>query len=123
LLGRLERGRPLRDLAEARRAIFEREAQMSTGMEKGVAIPHARTDAVDRLVCAVGLKPEGIDFGALDGQPSRIFVLSLSPKSASAPHVQFMAMISRTLGSDESRDRVLAATTAGELWTALLGSP
>ena len=121
LLGLLERRGLLRDGAEARNAIFEREAQMSTGMEKGVAIPHARTDAVDHLVCAVGLKPEGIDFGALDDQPSRIFVLSLSPKNAPAPHVQFMAMISRALGSDEGRDCVLSATTADALWVALLG--
>jgi len=121
LLGLLERQSLLHDPAEARQAIFEREAQMSTGMEHGVAIPHARTDAVDRLVCAVGLKPEGIDFGALDGQPSKIFVLSLSPKNAPAPHVQFMATISRALGSDEGRERVLAAKTADDLWKALLG--
>ena len=89
-------------------------------MENGVAIPHARTDEVDHLTCVVGLKKEGIDFDAMDGQPSSIFVLTLSPTKAAEPHIQFMSMISRILDED-GRDRVLAAETSDELWHALVG--
>jgi len=105
---------------EAHRAIMAREEQMSTGMEHGVAIPHARTDAVDRLVCAIGVKKEGIDFGSLDDKPSRIIVLTLTPTAGDAPHVQFMAMISRAL-DEAGRERILAARTADDLWKALVG--
>jgi len=85
------------DVAEARRALFAREESMSTGLVEGVAIPHARTSAVSRLVCAIGLKPEGMDFASLDGQPARLFVLTLSPENAPAPHVQFMAGLGQAL--------------------------
>lgn len=110
----------LKNVDTARRLIFDREKQMSTGMEKGVAIPHARTDVVDHLTCVVGLKKDGIDFEAIDGHPSRIFVLTLSPTQAAAPHIQFMSMISRIL-DEEGRERVLAAETPDELWHALAG--
>ncbi len=108
-------------LDDARDAILAREAQMSTGMEHGVAIPHARTDTVDHLICAVGVKRDGIDFGSLDGEPSRIFVLTLTPKSADAPHVQFMAMVSRAL-DETGRERLLCAETPDDVWDALVRS-
>lgn len=104
---------------EARAAILAREEQMSTGMEHGVAIPHARTDTVGELVCAIGVKRDGIDYGSLDNEPSTIFVLTLTPTSAAAPHVQFMALITRALNA-EGRVRALAATTKDELLDALL---
>ncbi|MBT3194720.1 MAG: PTS transporter subunit EIIA [Verrucomicrobia bacterium] len=108
-------------LDEARTAILAREEQMSTGMEHGVAIPHARTDCVRDLVCAIGVKRNGIDFESLDGEPSRIFVLTLTPKSADAPHVQFMAMVSRAL-DETGRELVLNASTQDDLWAALVRS-
>ncbi len=109
----------LRDRDEARTAVFAREDEMSSGIEHGVAVPHARTDAVDRLVCAVGLKKDGIDFGAADNEPSQIFVITLSPHRKSAPHCQFMAMVCRALDAD-GREHVLAASTADEVWRILV---
>ena len=104
---------------QVRAEIMEREQQMSTGLAHGVAIPHARTDAVGTLVCAVGTSITGVDFGAMDGKPSRIVLLSLSPRDKPAPHVQFMAMISRAL-DEEGRRRVLAAEDEKALWAALV---
>jgi Kef-type K+ transport system membrane component KefB/mannitol/fructose-specific phosphotransferase system IIA component (Ntr-type) len=118
LLSALDATGAIADLSVAREAIEAREAQMSTGMERGVAIPHARTDTVADLICVVGVKPSGIDFGSLDGEPSQIFVLTLTPKSADAPHVQFMAMVSRAL-NPVGRDKVLQAKTPDDLWNAL----
>jgi len=119
LLALVAHGGALSALHEARAAILEREAQMSTGMEHGVAIPHARTDTVSQLVCAVGIKRDGIDYGSLDGEPSTIFVLTLTPTAAAQPHVQFMALITRALNAD-GRQRALSATTKDELWDALV---
>jgi PTS system nitrogen regulatory IIA component len=110
----------LKNVDAVRGLIFEREKQMSTGMENGVAIPHARTDEVNHLTCVVGLKKNGIDFEAIDGRPSSIFVLTLSPTQAAEPHIHFMSMISRILDED-GRERVLAAETPDELWHALTG--
>jgi len=70
------------------------------------------------LVCAIGLKPEGLDFQAIDGLPTRIIVLSLSPKSGTAPHLQFLSAISQTL-DDSGRQRLLQCQTAAEMWQNL----
>jgi len=122
LLGLLVRNGLVNDRRAARKAIWEREESMSTGLQYGVAIPHGKTDAVDGLVCSVGLKKDGIDFDAMDGAPSRIFVLTLSPKSRPAPHVQFMSTISRLLDS-EGRERILSCETAREVYEALTVPP
>lgn len=111
----------LRSRDAAREAIMAREEQMSTGMEHGVAIPHARTDEVDELVCAVGTTPKGLEFGSLDGEPSRIFILTLTPRRADAPHVQFMATVCRFL-DDRGRELCLGAQTRDELYDVLVGT-
>lgn len=120
LLALIAHGGALEDVDAARAALLEREAQMPTGMEHGIAIPHARTDTVDQLVCAVGIHPRGVDFGSLDGEPSTIFVLTLSPPSASTAHVQFMSLVSKAL-DEEGRKRALAAPTREALHQALVG--
>jgi Kef-type K+ transport system membrane component KefB/mannitol/fructose-specific phosphotransferase system IIA component (Ntr-type) len=107
---------------EALRALRDREAVMSTGLEDGIAIPHAKTDAVDRLVCAVGLKPEGLEFDALDGAPTTILVLELAPRDAVAPHIQFMATVSHALNAP-TRRRLLASKTPADMLRVLTGSP
>jgi Kef-type K+ transport system membrane component KefB/mannitol/fructose-specific phosphotransferase system IIA component (Ntr-type) len=118
LLDRLTSQVELADPAGIREALIERERQMSTGMENGVAIPHIRTTQVDTLTCVLGTHTAGMNFDSLDGQPGHIFVLTLSPEHAAAPHIQFMAAVCRFL--DESgRKRVLDATDEAELWQAL----
>ncbi len=106
---------------KAKADLWDRESSLSTGMQYGIAIPHARTDGVNRLVCAVGIKREGMDFKSIDGEPSRIIVLILSPRHLSAPHMQFMAMISQALDK-KGRARILAAETPAALWKALAGT-
>ncbi|OQA28964.1 MAG: PTS system fructose-specific EIIABC component [Verrucomicrobia bacterium ADurb.Bin345] len=101
--------RDLKDKKEALRVVLERERKMSTGMQNGIAIPHGKTDRVDNLVAAVALKKSGVDFGSLDGQPSRIFVMTLSPDTRTGPHIQFLAEISRQLNDPAVRDRILQA--------------
>ncbi len=102
-----------------REAILERERQMSTGMEHGIALPHARTDAVRDLLCVIGVRREGIDFGSLDGAPSRIFVLTLTPEDGAARYLELMSMISRVL-DETGRKRVLGASSAEEMWNILV---
>lgn len=120
LMDRTRADRRVLDAEAALKALREREESLSTGMQHGIALPHARTDAVSSLVCAVGLKREGVDFDSIDGAPSRIFVLTLSPQSASAPQIRFMSSMSQVLGA-EGRQALLAADSPGEMFFALTG--
>ena len=118
LLDILHRNGMIKDRDEAVRAVWDREQSMSTGLQYGVAIPHGKTDTVRELVCAVGLKKTGIDYGSMDGQPSKIFILTISPKSKPAPHVRFMSVVSQVL-DDEGRARILSCKKRQELYRAL----
>ncbi len=115
-------GGGVRDRAAALAALLDREARMSTGMQHGMALPHAKTDAVDHLRAAVGISPEGIPFDSLDGEPARILIMTLSPLNRTGPHIQFLAEIGRLLSSPAARARVLAARTPAEL-LAILREP
>ncbi len=107
-----------KDAPQAIKAVLEREESMSTGMQYGIAIPHGKTDVVDDLVCAVGIKTEGIDFNAMDGKPSKIFFLTLSPTDKPAPHVHFMATVSQVLDK-QGREKILTCKTAEEIYKVL----
>lgn len=102
-------------------AVLEREAKMSTGMQNGVAIPHGKTEAVEELVASVGLHKEGVDFESMDGSPSHIFIMTLSPEKRTGPHIQFLAEISRTISQPAEREKLMAATTHGEIYEILTG--
>jgi mannitol/fructose-specific phosphotransferase system IIA component (Ntr-type) len=105
----------LKDRKEAERVVIDRERMMSTGLEKGIAIPHGKCESVDQLVVAIGLKPDGVDFDSADGELSKIFLLTLSPAGRSGPHIRFMAEISKLLQDDKLRSKVLAAQTSSEI--------
>ena len=89
----------VKDRAGAIEAAMEREALGSTGLEEGIAVPHGKTRAVDDLVLAIGVSPGGIDYGAMDGKPSRLFFLLLAPPDKAGPHLQALAEIARMVRS------------------------
>jgi mannitol/fructose-specific phosphotransferase system IIA component (Ntr-type) len=95
--------------------VLAHETGMSTGMEQGIAIPHAKSDAVDQLVACVGVSKRKIDFESLDRKPAQIFVMTLSPRDGTGPHVQFLAEISRLLKEAKFRKKILKAKTDEEL--------
>jgi mannitol/fructose-specific phosphotransferase system IIA component (Ntr-type) len=103
----LDRGMVLAD-------VLEREKAMSTGMEYGIALPHAKTDGIHDIAVAVGIKKEGVDFEAMDGQSSRLFIMVVSPKKASGPHVQFLAAIGAVLKDEALRNAIINARTIEE---------
>ncbi|MDR3013011.1 MAG: cation:proton antiporter [Chitinispirillales bacterium] len=97
-------------------ATMTREASMSTGMQHGVAIPHGRTDAVNKITMAVGLSKKGIDYKSIDGEPSTIVVLVLSPKDSESPHIQLLANIAALLNNEEMRAKLLQCRTQEETY-------
>lgn len=99
----------------ASEAIHKREAMGSTGLELGIAVPHAKTDAVKTLTVAIGVSPEGIDFGALDGKPSKLFFLMLAAPNQSGPHIEALAEIAKLSRSKSFLDALMNARTPEEL--------
>ncbi len=89
--------------------VFHREKMMSTGMAHSIALPHAKTDGVEELAVAIGIKKEGIDFGAMDGEKSRLIILIVSPKNASCPHIQFIAAVGSQLRDSNLCEEVINA--------------
>jgi PTS system nitrogen regulatory IIA component len=104
------------------KAILEREAKASTGLQHGVAVPHGKTNVVGtELVTALAFKQEGVDFASLDGEPSRIFVMTVSSVLRPGPHMKYLTEISRLLNSAALRERILAASgTKAEVIRILL---
>ena len=107
------------DCATVVQAILAREAKMSTGMQNGIAIPHGKTNATNQLVAAIGIHRTGVDFAAMDGKPSNIFIMTLSPENRAGPHIQFLAEISRVLSRLELREKLLNAATADDMLNLL----
>ena len=95
--------------------VLEREKIMSTGMEHGIALPHGKTDGVNDLAVAVGICKEGVDFESIDGEKSRIFILVVSPKKTSGPHVQFLAAIGTILKDEQTREKLIDADSPEEI--------
>lgn len=86
-------------------AIHKREEMGSTGLELGIAVPHAKTEEVKSLTVAIGISPEGIEFESLDGKPSQLFFLMLAPPNQSGPHIEALAEIAKL-----SRSRAFIST-------------
>ena len=95
--------------------IMEREQKMSTGMEHGIAFPHAKSDGVKHLTVAIGIKKGGIEFDSLDGLPAQILVLIASPKDETSPHLQVLSAVSGVLSQEENRRKILEARSAAEI--------
>ena len=109
LLDVLKNESELLDYSLAREDILAREGYLSTGLESGLAIPHAKTDGVSGLKIALGLKKDGVDFDSLDGKPAQIIFLVLSPRDTSGPHIQTLAEITRNLKEPGKREALLNA--------------
>jgi len=99
----------IRDVELATRDVIERENVMSTGIGNGVAIPHAYTDGVDRLVAGFYRTGEGVDFEALDSADVSLFFIILGPKESRRDHIKVLAKISRLLNHDDFRDDLRTA--------------
>jgi len=89
-------------------ALMTREALGSTAIGQGVAIPHAKSDSVDKLVAAFGISKKGVDFDSLDGEPAYIFFLLVAPQDSAGPHLKALARISRLLKDKYFRDNLRA---------------
>jgi mannitol/fructose-specific phosphotransferase system IIA component (Ntr-type) len=92
--------------------LLARERVMSTGVGHGVAIPHAYTDGVQRLVAGLYRTSEGVEFGAPDQENVDLFFVVLGPRARRREHIRVLARVSRLLGNADFRDGLRRAEGA-----------
>ena len=105
----------LNDKEEYKKQILKRESQSSTGLEEGIAIPHAKTAAVKIPSIAFGLSKNGVDYESLDGEPSKLFFMIAAPANASDTHIEILSKLTTMLLDDDIRERLLEVKTPQEV--------
>ncbi len=103
------------DRETALSALMEREQETTTGVGKGIAIPHAQTSAVDQPSVAFCRSPDGLDFDSMDEKPAHLIFMILVPEGDSDEHLGILASLSRSLMHEEVRDDLNEADTAEEI--------
>jgi fructose-specific phosphotransferase system IIA component len=97
------------DLEEIRKCVFEREEKMSTGVGKGFAIPHGKTNSVTDILAAFGKSEIPIDYNSLDGEPVHLVFLLIGKENLLAKHIKLLSRISRLMNNEEFRNRLVEA--------------
>ena len=111
------------DAEDVLEAVLSREKSMSTGMERGVAIPHAAVDELESIAACMGIVSGdgGLPFESIDGQPARVIVLLVIPRAQKLLHIRTLADVARTLSRDEVRAALLEASDTATAHAALDG--
>lgn len=115
-VGRVHAHVDARRLADA---LHERERQATTALEDGVAIPHVRLAGITEPLGAFGRSISGIPCGAVDGEPTRLFLLLVIPAEEPGAHLKLLARAARLLSNGGCRARLLAAGSADEVVAVL----
>jgi nitrogen PTS system EIIA component len=101
------------------KAVLKRELLGSTGIGRGVAIPHTKHNSAERLVGTVALSRPGVNFDSLDGEPVHVFVLLISPQDRPGDHLRALENVSRSLRDDAFVRSLRQATTREAIWDLL----
>lgn len=120
MIGMLMDNGRLNDREEYKKEILKRESQSSTGLEEGIAIPHAKTKAVKIPSIAFGRSLEGVDYDSLDGEPSKLFFMIAAPADATDSHIEVLSKLTTLLLDDNLRENLLKAETKDEILNLLL---
>jgi fructose PTS system EIIBC or EIIC component len=95
------------DFEKVRRAVFEREQIMSTGVGNGFAIPHGKSEAVSDIVAGFGITERPIDYDALDDKPVRLVFILIGKENMVGSHIKLLSRVSRLMNSGSFRDKLL----------------
>jgi mannitol/fructose-specific phosphotransferase system IIA component (Ntr-type) len=106
-------------VAELVRTIEEREREFTTALGMGVALPHARVPRGPEIMGVMGIFPEGVDFGAADGEPARVVILIATPEGREDHHLEVMAAVTRIVSDAGVRARLFAARTSADAFEAI----
>lgn len=100
-------------------ALMERERLGTTGVGKGVALPHTRLSGLDKIFCAF-VKSDPVQFDAVDGKPVDLIFLLLAPEESGADHLKALAKLSRILRDESAAEGLRKAKTADEIYALVL---
>ncbi|MFP4193560.1 MAG: PTS sugar transporter subunit IIA [Desulfosalsimonas sp.] len=109
------------DHREIVRVLIERERLGSTGIGEGIAIPHGKISQLDSLVLGFGLSRRGVNFEAIDGKPTYIFFLLLSPDNSTGLHLRILARISKLLKEESFKQQLMQAETKDDVMETIRG--
>ena len=107
----MDKGGNLSDKAEYLQAVFAREESGSTGLGDGIATPHAKSAGVKEAGLAAMVVPNGVDFEALDGQPSRLFFMIAAPEGAADTHVEVLSKLATMVIDPDFKNALIQAAT------------
>lgn len=107
------------ELDDITRAVMRREQLGSTGIGRGIAIPHSKHPGVDRLIGTLALSPQGVPFESIDGEPVYVVVLLVSPQDRPGDHLRALENVVRTMRDDRFVSELRRMTTRDEVWRLL----
>ena len=103
------------NIEKVRECVFEREKLVSTGVGKGFAIPHGKTDEIKDIVAAFAILKNPIDFDSIDLEPVKFIFLIVGKESLLNMHIKLLSRISRLMNKDEFRDKLAEAKTPAQV--------
>ena len=110
----------IKNMEDVYDALMEREKQTSTGIGRGIAIPHCKLKCIDRVIVALGRSKKGIDYKSIDSQPVNIFFVILSPVSMDDQHIKTLSSISKLLKHIHVNNAIMCAKTAREIMDIII---
>jgi PTS system fructose-specific IIA component len=102
-------------LEKIRTAVFERENIMSTGVGKGLAIPHGKCSGLEQTLASFALLNKPVDYDAIDGQPVQMVFLMVGPEKQNSTHIKLLSRISRLMNNAEFREELRACETVEDI--------
>jgi fructose-specific phosphotransferase system IIA component len=105
----------VQDIEKVRSAVLDREKIMSTGVGKGFAIPHGKTNSISDIIAAFGKTQNPVDYDALDNQPVHLVFLLVGKDNLVSKHIKLLSRISRMMNKDDFRNRLLEAGSVEEI--------
>ncbi|MDF1593096.1 MAG: PTS sugar transporter subunit IIA [Desulfobacterales bacterium] len=101
------------------RVLMDRERLGSTGIGGGIGIPHGKLRGLESLIVSFGLSRKGVDFESMDGRPTHIFFLLITPENSTGLHLKLLARISKILKNDLFKAKLLKAADRDEIFDAI----
>ena len=105
--------------SELVRVLLERERLGSTGIGGGIGIPHGKLANLESLIMGFGLSRKGVDFESMDGRPTHLFFLLITPENSTGLHLKLLARISRILKNDSFKKKLMKAAGSNEVFSII----
>jgi mannitol/fructose-specific phosphotransferase system IIA component (Ntr-type) len=100
---------------DALKAVLQREKSVSTGMDGGLAVPHAAVEGLPGLMVGMAIMPDGLEFEAIDGSVTTVIVMILVPKTQKLGHLRLLAEVARRLSDLGFQQHMFAASSTGQI--------